>query len=87
MPWLCYNQRMKTFIEAFGWYGTFAILLAYALSSFAIIATTNPLYQILNITGSIGIVAVAVTKKDHQSATLNVIWAIIGLVALVKLFV
>lgn len=78
---------MKTFIEFFGWYGTFAILLAYALSSFSILATTNPAYQILNITGSMGIVAIALTKKDHQSATLNVIWAVIGLVALIRMFV
>ena len=76
---------MKTFIEIFGWYGTCAILLAYALSSFSILSATSPAYQILNITGSIGIVTIALTKKDHQSATLNVIWAIIGLVALVRI--
>ena len=78
---------MKTFIEDFGWLSTFAILLAYGLSSFSLISTTNPVYQILNIVGSIGIVAVAMTKKDRQSAVLNAVWAMIGLVALVKIFI
>ena len=46
---------MKTFVEIFGWYGTVAIVIAYALVSFSVIESTNIWYQILNATGALGI--------------------------------
>ena len=68
-----------------GWYGTGAILLAYALLSFNFILYTDPTYQILNVTGALGIVADTLFKKDYQPAVLNIFWAVIGFIALIKL--
>lgn len=72
-------------IELFGWYGTITIILAYALISFSLLAPTSLWYQLLNGTGALGIVAVSFHKKTYQPCVLNIIWAIIALVAIGKI--
>lgn len=73
--------------EIIGWYGTVAIIAAYALNSFGIIATSNPWYQVLNATGSAGIIVISLRKKVFQSVILNVIWAAIALISLGQIFI
>jgi len=68
-----------------GWYGVLAMLLAYALLSFNVIASNDIIYQLLNFTGAIGIVVISLIKKAYQPATLNTIWAIIALIALLTI--
>lgn len=76
----------KILIETVGWYGTIAIIGAYALVSFSFVRSSSFLYQLLNITGSLGIMAHALNKKDYQPAVLNVVWAIIAGIAIIGLF-
>lgn len=71
--------------EIVGWYGTIAIVTAYGLSSFNIISSQSFLYQLLNVTGAIGIAIISLRKKVYQPAVLNAIWTAIGLVALIKI--
>lgn len=58
--------------EIVGWYGTIAIVGAYALSSFSIISSQSLLYQLLNVTGAIGIAIISLRKKTYQPAVLNI---------------
>ena len=74
----------KKIIEAFGWYGTAAIIMAYGLTSFGILHISDTVYQLLNLTGAIGIVTVSFYKKAYQSGVLNIIWSIIALIAILK---
>lgn len=76
----------KLFNEIIGWYGALAILAAYALVSFDIVDAHNLLYQILNATGASGIAYLSFIKRAYQPAALNVVWAIIALVAIIQLF-
>ncbi|MEK7655885.1 MAG: hypothetical protein AAB386_04380 [Patescibacteria group bacterium] len=76
---------MKRFIEVFGWYGTVAIILAYAMVSFSFISATSVWYQILNATGALGIVMVSFYKKTYQPGVLNIIWTIIAVIAILKI--
>lgn len=77
---------MKKFlIEAIGWYGAVAIVGAYALNSFGILAATDIGYQALNATGALGIVIHSFSKKDYQPGVLNLIWTIVAVVAIVKI--
>ncbi len=76
---------MKRAIEVAGWYGVIAILAAYGLVSFNVIGSSGPIYQLLNLTGGGSIALASVRKRAYQPATLNVAWAIIALVALIKL--
>lgn len=71
--------------EIVGWYGAGAILVAYALVSFKVLSPTGALYQILNLTGAIGIIWISVVKKVYQPAALNVVWALVALVALIQI--
>ncbi len=75
----------KIIIEILGWYGTVAIIGAYALSSFAIIKSDSLIYQMLNLTGALGIVGISLAKKAYQPSVLNIIWSIIALIAILKI--
>ncbi|MFA6445628.1 MAG: hypothetical protein WCW14_00035 [Candidatus Paceibacterota bacterium] len=72
--------------EILGWYGVVAILLAYGFSNMDILSVHSPIYQILNLTGALGIVVDALDDKDYQPAVLNVIWAGIAIIALFRVF-
>ncbi len=74
-----------SFHEIIGWYGVIAILLAYALNSFTVLTAKSAPYQLLNLTGAIGIVLISLRKKAYQPATLNLIWMIIAIIALFKI--
>ncbi len=77
---------MKTLIEFIGWYGVVAIVLAYALVSFSVLSSSNIYYQLLNITGALGIAVDSYYKKDYQPVVLNVIWMAIAALAIVRIF-
>ena len=75
----------KLFAEIAGWYGVIAILLAYALVSFSALSSESIIFQILNLSGAIGLVVINLEKKVNQSIAINSIWAIIALLALVRI--
>ena len=75
----------STGIEIFGWYGAIGLLTAYTLLSFNILSSENIWYQIINVTAALGIVVVSFHKNNYQPGVLNIVWAIVGLVALVKI--
>ena len=77
---------MKKYIEeVIGWYGTVAIVAAYAMSSFGILPSNSLIYQILNGTGALGIVYISLKKKAYQPGVLNIIWAVIALIAIINI--
>lgn len=76
----------KLSFQLFGWYGTIAIIAAYSMASFGILDVQSLFYQLLNITGVLWIVIISYIKWAYQPMTLNLIWFIIGIIALTKLF-
>ncbi|MFZ1301167.1 MAG: hypothetical protein WAQ27_01130 [Candidatus Microsaccharimonas sp.] len=75
------------FAEFCGWYGMLALIVAYFLVSFGIINGEGLAFQLLNLTGGIGLLIVAASKGVVQSVILNIFWAVIGLVAIIRLFI
>lgn len=75
----------KKLIEMIGWYGVVAILLAYALVSFGCISSKGYVYQLLNLTGALGVLVISIIKKAHQPAVLNFAWAVIAFIAIISL--
>lgn len=71
--------------ECIGWYGTVAIVLAYALSSFGVVSAQNIWYQILNGTGAVGIVYISFKKKAYQPGVLNIVWTAIAGIAIIRI--
>lgn len=72
-------------LEFIGWYGVVAIVGAYALNSFDLIESNSISYQLLNLSGAIGVLSISFVKQAYQPAILNIIWAFIALVALLKI--
>lgn len=72
--------------EILGWYGVIAILTAYILLNFDVLSNKNLAYQVLNLTGAVGIMLDALDDKNYQPFVLNIIWALVALIALVQAF-
>lgn len=76
---------MKKISTKIGWFGTILILSAYLLLSFNIIVANSLVYQIMNLLGALGIVADTYYKKDKPPEVLNIVWAIIAFVAIIRI--
>lgn len=80
-------NNKRAYAEIIGWYGTLAIIVAYALVSFKFIASDGLAYQLLNLTGAIGIIAISLVRKVKQSAVLNIFWALIASIAIIGIII
>lgn len=81
------KQSVEFITEACGWYGIVAILVAYAFLSLGILESNQLSYQVLNLTGGMGIVVDAVADKNAQPAVLNIIWSAFALIAIVRILI
>lgn len=79
------ERPVSIFIETVGWVSVVLIVLAYALLSFEQIDSGSTTYQAMNLIGAIGIIYHSLAKKDYQPAALNIVWALIAVLALVRL--
>jgi hypothetical protein len=79
------KNTKKLLIESFGWYGAIVVLAAYALVSFSLITADGLIFQLLNLTGSFGLLSIAYYKKVYQSVVLNIIWSIIGIIVIANI--
>lgn len=73
--------------EILGWYGVVAIVAAYIMAIFSLIKPTDFWYLILNGTGAMGIVIDALNDKNYQPVVLNLIWAVIAGIAIIRLLI
>ena len=80
-----FKIKSSKFTEFCGWYGMVALILAYALASFGVLFANGIVFQLLNLTGSIGLLIDATAKKVIQVALLNTFWALIGIIILIRL--
>ena len=79
-----FGIKTSKFTEACGWYGMLALILGYALVSFNAIPAEGVAFQLLNLTGGLGLIIVAASKRVIQSVILNIFWATIGIIALLR---
>jgi hypothetical protein len=73
-----------TVINALGWLGAAALLIAYALLERAVIQAGSRTYAALNLFGSAGLAIASAAVAAWPSTTLNAIWLIVGAVTLVR---
>lgn len=73
-------------VQTLGWYGVGVILLAYALLNFGVWSASSTWYLLCNLTGAIAIAIEAGTKRDQQPMVLNIVWALVALVAIAQLW-
>ena len=79
-----FGIRKSKYTEWCGWYGMLALISAYGLASFSVIAANGLVFLLLNITGAIGIIIVSAADRVEQSVILNIFCLIIGLIALIN---
>jgi hypothetical protein len=79
--------EVNWFIEIIGWIGSIEILLAYGLNSYQRIKSDSRVFQILNLTGGIFLIAYSVYKGAFANAFINIVWVIIAIIAIGKVFV
>jgi len=72
-------------VDVAGWLAALLILGGYALLTAGKVNARSPLYQWMNVLGAVGFVINSGYFKAWPSAVLNVIWAGIGIVALVRI--
>ena len=80
-------SNKQLFAEIAGWYGTISILSAYALVSFNIISGDGLVFQLLNLTGALGIIAIAAYKNVKQSIVLNIVWGVVAVIAILNILI
>ncbi|NRQ38962.1 hypothetical protein HII36_45155 [Nonomuraea sp. NN258] len=76
---------MDLLLDAIGWLGAALLLTGYAMVSSSRMSGDGVPYQVMNLIGSICLMVNCVYNDAWPSAWLNLIWAAIGVVALVKL--
>ena len=70
-------------VEVVGWAGASLILLAYLLLSAGKLTGQSLVYQAMNVVGAAGFIVNGWWHGALPSAVLNVIWMLIGAIALV----
>lgn len=75
-----------TFIDLLGWIGGIEVLIAYGLISTKKVTERSLLYQLLNLTGAILLIANTIIKGAYPSAFVNIIWVGIAAYSIWKYF-
>ncbi|HZI01933.1 MAG TPA: hypothetical protein VEX63_12355 [Flavisolibacter sp.] len=76
----------KYMMEGIGWTGAAFSLTAYSLNSLNIISSQSFAYLIMNIIGCFFLKIYTFSKKAYANSVLNLIWLLMTLVALVKIY-
>jgi hypothetical protein len=74
------------FINVFGWVGSVAVIIAYALISLNKVNSRSGIYQWLNLAGSLCLVVNTAYYHAYPSTFVNLIWMVIAATALVRIF-
>jgi hypothetical protein len=72
-------------VEVAGWAGAALILLAYLLLSAGRLGGQSLSYQLMNVVGAAGFVVNGWWHRALPSASLNVLWLMIGLFASIRI--
>jgi hypothetical protein len=68
--------------DAVGWLGAAALLVAYAMVSSRKMEADSAAYQLLNVVGSLLLVANTIFYRAYPSSFVNLIWAGIAVVSI-----
>jgi hypothetical protein len=77
---------MKLLIDVIGWIGSVEVIAAYGLNSYQKIKSDSVYFQLLNLTGGVFLIVNTLYYCAYPSAFINVVWVIIALIALGRMF-
>lgn len=76
---------MDLLLAAVGWIGAALLLAGHALVSTSRLSGDGLPYQVVNLVGAVALMVNSAYNAAWPSAGLNLVWAVIGVAALVKL--
>lgn len=79
-------MKLKLFIDIVGWLGSIEVIAAYGLNSYQMLNSDSIVFQLLNLTGAIFLIINTIYYRAYPSAFINVVWVIIALIAIVRMF-
>ncbi len=77
----------KKIASVFGWIGMILILGAYFLVSYNFVEGEGIIYQLINLIGAGGLFYNAYFSKSKPLMALQLSWAIIAIIAIVKIWI
>ena len=80
------DNDLDSWIEIIGWTGSLAILAGYGLNSYQKIKSDSLLFLLLNLTGGLLLIFYTVKKQAFASTFINLVWVIIAVLALKRLY-
>ena len=80
------QHDLDLIMEIMGWLGSIAILMAYALNSYQKIRSDSVLFLLLNLTGGLLLIVYSSYKDALANSFLNLVWVIVAIIALAKLY-
>jgi hypothetical protein len=80
-------MKNKNFASILGWIGMSLILGAYFLVSYKFVKGDEFSYQIMNLVGSVFLFYNAYYSKSKPLMALQISWAIIAIIAIVKIWI
>jgi hypothetical protein len=75
----------RKLIDFLGWYGMVAILIAYILLTYGYLTTQSASWQVLNLTGSVGLAINSIARKALPEFWLNGIFALVAITGLYQI--
>lgn len=72
-------------IDIFGWIGSVAVVIAYALISLNKVDSRSRVYQVLNLIGSLCLVVNTAYYHAYPSTFVNFVWMLIAATAIVRI--
>jgi hypothetical protein len=74
----------KTLIDIVGWLGSVCVVAAYFSVSYDRFRMSPLMYQLLNAAGSLCLIVNTAYYRAYPSASVNIIWLFIALIALIR---
>jgi hypothetical protein len=78
---------MHWIFETVGWIGSVIILLAYGLNSYQKIRSDSLGFYLMNFSGGVCLIVYAVYKDASANAFINIVWVIVAVIAIIRLFI
>lgn len=82
MPARKSHKKPHLVAQVLGWYGALAIITGFLCISFSLLKADSLAYQLLNLSGALGLMVLGIDKHIRQSVVVNVFWIMIASIAL-----
>ncbi len=81
------KKNRKLLFEIVGWLGATLVIGSYALVSFKVLSVDDLSFHIMNLIGACRLLTISLFKRTHQTALVNLVLAIVAVIAIINIFI